>query len=448
MSEPHGHPFVRTPNLARLAAGGVVFDAAYCNSPLCVPSRASFMTGQHVHRIGAWDNGVPLPTDEPTWAHRLNAVGYDTALAGKMHFVGPDQRHGFKRRLVEDIHGEYHLAAPDWSKPVGPGGPRMRRRYEEPGPGESNHQLYDDEVARQSISYLAEPERKTQPWALVTSIITPHFPLIVRQPYFDQYFPRHADLPPARGVPLHPHNVRMRRHFAAEELSEAQIRRARAAYYGLVTFADERVGQVLDALAANGLIEDTLVAYVADHGEMNGEHGLWWKCTFYEGSARIPMIVSWPGRFSPGRRRAATSLLDLVQTVLELAEADRSGTEGTSLVGLLEGTTPDNDGLAIAEYTAHGTDRPARMVRRGRYKLNYYWNEPVELFDLEADPGEWCDLAASPEHAATRDELIAIALRDWDPADVDRRVRASQARRRIAVRGAPGPPHQEWAPTR
>jgi choline-sulfatase len=449
LSEPYGHPFVRTPNMRRLAERGVVFDNGYCNSPLCVPSRASFMTGKHVHRIGVWDNGIPLASDEPTWAHRLNAVGYDTALAGKMHFIGKDQRHGFRRRLVEDVHGEFNMNPPDWDRTVTPGR-QMRARFEEAGPGDSMHQQYDDEVTRQSVAYLAEPERKRRPWALVTSVITPHFPLIVRQQYYDDYYPAHADLPttasPEHLTRLHPQNQRLRRYFDCEDVPEEQVRRCRATYYGLIAYCDERIGQVLDALEANGLAEDTVVAYVADHGEMNGEHGMWWKCTFYEPSARIPFVVSWPKRFARGHRRHATSLVDLVATMLDLAGAESADTDGTSLTRLLEGSQPDGDGLAIAEYEAHGTDRPSRMVRRGRWKLNYYFREPSELFDLEADPDELNDLTGDPVHAAVRDELTAIALDGWDPAEIDRRVRESQRKRRILVAGDPGPPSHEWDP--
>ncbi len=105
VSSPYGHPFVRTPHMQRFADSAAVFENAYCNSPLCVPSRASFMTGKHLHRVQVWDNTVPLGSDQPTWAHRMNNAGYETCLAGKMHFIGPDQLHGFTRRIVPDIHG-------------------------------------------------------------------------------------------------------------------------------------------------------------------------------------------------------------------------------------------------------------------------------------------------------------------------------------------------------
>jgi choline-sulfatase len=449
VSEPYGHPFVRTPNMQRLADRGVVFENGYCNSPLCVPSRASFMTGKHLHRTGVWDNGVPLASDEPTWAHRLNAAGYDTALAGKMHFVGPDQRHGFKERLVEDIHGRFNMNPPDWRRD-GPGNARMRERFAEAGPGDSLHQRYDDEVARQSVAYLSDPVRRERPWALCASLITPHFPLLVRQRYWEMYYPEHADLPvvpPGHLERLHPQSQRLRRYFdCVDSVPEDEVRRCRAAYYGLVTYCDERIGEILDALDRSGLAEDTVVAYVADHGEMCGQHGMWWKCSFYEASARIPLVVSWPGQWAPGRRRAAASLLDVVRTVCELAGDDGGDLDGRSLVEELAGTMPDGDGLAIAEYEGHGTCTPGRMVRRGRYKLNYYLDEPPELYDLEADPHELDDLAGSPAHAGAREELTAIALRGWDPRAIRARVLESQARRRRLAAGEPGPPSPEWHP--
>lgn len=450
ISSPYGHPFVETPALQRLADGGAVFDAGYCNSPLCVPSRASFMTGKHLSRIGVWDNGVPLASDEPTWAHRLNARGYETALAGKMHFVGCDQRHGFARRLVEDIHGKGNMGAPDWSAGVRLGGPQMRQRVEEAGPGNTREQEYDDAVAESSITFLREPARHDRPWALCTSFITPHFPLIVRQPYFARYYPAHADLPvipPGEFARHHPQSARLRQHFATLDHPDAHIARARAAYYGLVTFCDERIGMVLDALETSGLAENTVVAYVADHGEMLGAHGMWWKCSFYEGSARIPFIFSWPRHIVPGSRFArATSLLDLVRTMLALAGDDAPDLDGTNLTPLLTGDEPDGDGLAIAEYEGHGTITPARMVRRGRYKLNYYFREPAELYDLETDPEECENLASHPSHAAVREELTAIALDGWDPEAITHRVMESQRKRQIIRRGAPLPAIEPESP--
>lgn len=453
VSSPYGHPFIQTPNLQRLADQGVVFENSYCNSPLCVPSRASFMTGRHLYQIGVWDNGVPLASDEPTWAHRLNALGYDTALSGKMHFVGPDQHHGFTERLLEDVHGSGRIAGPDWTVGVRDGGEKMRRRIEEAGPGDSNYQRYDEEAVARSIAYLQDPARRERPWALCASLITPHFPLVVRQSYFDQYYPVHADLP---SIPLghlatqHPAHQRLRLHFSTHGFTDEQIRRARAAYYGLITFFDTQLERLLDALEATGQVENTVVIYVADHGEMHGEHGMWWKCSFYEHSARIPTVISWPGHFQMGQRvPQVVSLIDVVRTIVELAGVtEGDGLDGDSLVPLLQGNAAGWKDLAFVEYEGHGTITPARMVRRGRYKLNYYHGEPPELYDLAEDPNELDNLAGRRDYRVLQEELTALVLADWNPIEIDRQVRESQRRRKILARGNPLPPPHEWTPER
>jgi choline-sulfatase len=451
VSSPWGHPFIRTPNIQRLADRGVVLENTYCNSPLCVPSRASFMTGKELHRIGVWDNDTSLSSNEPTWAHRLNREGYETALAGKMHFVGEDQRHGFQRRLVSDIHGKMMRTLVDWNSREGWATAGHRQRLEEAGPGDYLYQQYDDCVTARSVDYLAEPERKDGPWALCVGLITPHFPLIVREPYWNLYYPHHADLP---NIPeghlesLHPQNRRLREYFGLTDATAEQTRRGRAAYYGLVTFADEKIGMLLDAIERNGLAENTVVVYTSDHGESMGEHGLWWKCSFYDHSSRVPLIVSWPGRFGPGRRSAITSLVDLTRTVIDLAgcEANQADLDGRVLTPLLDGSEADGGGVAFSEYEAHGTDRPARMVRRGRHKLNYYHGEPVELFDLEADPGEFTNLAEDAAYAAVRDELTDLVLRGWDPVAVDRQARESQRLKRVVLTGSPHLDFGHWEP--
>jgi choline-sulfatase len=451
VSSPYGHPFVQTPNIQRLANRGVVFENGYCNSPLCVPSRASFMTGKYVHRVGVYDNFASLSSNEPTWAHRLNAAGYETALSGKMHFLGEDQQHGFQRRVLSDIHGKMMSATVDWNTKEGWSTPSHRQRFTEAGPGNYRYSQYDDAVTARAVQYLAEPERKANPWALCVGLITPHFPLIVRQKFWDMYYPRHADLPNIPEGHLdaqHPQNQRLREYFACDGLSEETIRRCRAAYYGLVTFADERIGMILDALERNGLDDNTLVAYVADHGEMNGDHGMWWKCTFYEGSSRVPFIVSWPKQIAPGRRERIVSLVDLTRTILEFAGCDvkEQDLDGVSLGGVLRGTEADGGGHAFSDYYAHGTDRAARMLRMGRYKLNYYHDEPLELFDLKTDPGEFVDLVNDPAHAAVRKQMLSLVMSDWDPVQIDRDARISQRLRRVVRDGSPHISFADWDP--
>lgn len=447
-SSPYGHRIVKSPNLDRLAARGVTFDAAYCPSPLCVPSRAAFMTGKNLHRVGAYDNGAPFPSDEATWAHMLRASGYEVVLDGKMHFLGPDNLHGFERQLARDQKGA--IQGSDWPDPFPRGfrdGATTRRWVEEAGPGKRNNLIFDDEVETAATTYLQEKQAATaaaaatggedKPWALCVSFLAPHFPLVVPEPYFSMYYPDNVDMPniPAGHVELqHPVHERGRLAYDLYNYTDEQIRRCRAAYYGLVTHLDERIGRLLDLVDHPSLRENTIVIYTSDHGEFIGEHGLWWKNDFYEQSARVPLIVSWPGQAKAGTRFAgAVSLLDVASTIAEMGSAPNPGDlDGDSLVEVLR----DPAGAAwkdeaYCEYYGHSTNRPQRMLRTGRWKLCYYYREPVELYDLETDPGEFNNLADRPEYAAVQDALTHRVLAGWDPVAVDAEVRRSHRNRQI-----------------
>jgi choline-sulfatase len=437
-SAPYGHPFVRTPHMAALAARGVTFEAAYCPSPLCVPSRAAFMTGKHLHRVGAYDNGAPFPSDEATWAHMLRAAGYEVMLDGKMHFIGPDSLHGFERQLARDQPGK--IAGSEWLDPFPKGfrdGATTRRWIEEAGPGKRNNLIFDDEVEAAALGYLGAKGPAAAPWALCVSFLAPHFPLVVPEPYFSMYYPEHADLPaipPGHLEGQHPAHERGRLAYDLYDYSEAQIRRCRAAYYGLVTHLDERIGRLLAAVDAAALREDTVVVYTSDHGELLGEHGLWWKNDFYEQSARVPLIVSWPGEGATGARfGGAVSLLDLARTLVELGGAPEPGDlDGHSLVPVLRDPAgaawPDE---AYCEYYGHSTNRAQRMLRSGRWKLNYYHGEPVELYDLQADPGEFENLAGREAYRPVEEALTRRVLSGWDPVAVEAAVRRSHRHRQI-----------------
>ena len=437
VSSTYGHSFVRTPAIQSLADGGVTFENAYCPSPLCVPSRSAFLTGLPVHAIGAWDNSCPLPVTEPTWAHRLNTAGYETTLCGRMSIGGPNQMHGFARRIHDEMRpGKLGSSLPDWDAPIRAHA-GTRERLETAGAGDTWQQQYDESVTDAAVAYLSDAARREGPWAAVVGWFLPHTPLTVRPDYFDQYFPAHADQPSAPCEPLdttYPQSRRLRTFLGAEGLSDEQIGQARAAYYGMVAFIDAQVDRVLTALESSGASENTLVVYTSDHGEMLGEHGLWWKSSFYEPSVRVPLIAAWPGRIRGGTRvDAPVSLLDLTRTIVEAAGADADGLVGDDLLD----PELDEDRAVFAEFEAHATDRPGRMVRRGRYKLNYYHGEPAELFDLSADPLETANLALDPNFADVRDTLIDQVLADWSPEEIDRRVRESQRRRRILFAGMP-----------
>ncbi len=451
-SGPYGHPLVQTPNLDRLAADGVVFQNAYCNSPLCTPSRMSFMTGRYVHHIGAWDNSMPIPSDAVTWAHRLRAIGYDAVLSGKQHFYGPDQLHGFQAQLARDLHAERHHPIFDWSAGIQEA-PQPWGALDRAGPGTTEEIEVDDQVEAAALDYLRDPARHRQPWALNVSFMAPHFPFVVPQRFWDLYPEAEVDMPtipPGHLDNQHPVYQRLRRMFGMADFSEELVRRGRVGYYGLITYLDEKIGRLLDALEETGQRENTLIAYFSDHGEMAGEHGMWRKSNFYEQSVRVPLQLAWPGRLPAGRRvNGVVSLVDLVATIVEAAGASSEGIDGDSLLALARGDTEDWKDEAFSEYLAHGVARPMAMLRRGQYKLNYSLDDPVELYDLVSDPGEFHDLGSDPAYQGIREELRNALLGYWDPVALERRVRRSQ-RDRMLIRAAEtggadeGSAQQQW----
>ena len=306
-SHAYGHPRIETPHMDALAAGGTLFQDAYCPSPLCVPSRAAFVSGKHVHRIGAYDNGAPFPSETVTFPHLLRGAGYEVVLDGKMHFVGPDTLHGFGAQLTRDAHRDPDsptITGREWSDPILRAGPAPGSASRAPARAGRRTWTSTTRWRRRPWSWMrarGAGGRRGDPWCLVAGFLAPHFPLIVPAPYFDRYYPDNVDLPafpPDHLAGQHPAHERVRRTFNLYDYTEEQIRVARAAYYGLVTYMDDKIGRLVGALRETGQLEDTLVVYTSDHGELAGDHGLWWKNSFYEQASRVPLILSWPG--APG----------------------------------------------------------------------------------------------------------------------------------------------------
>ena len=432
-SGPYGHPLVQTPNLDRLAENGITFTNAYCNSPLCMPSRMSFMTGKYIHHIGTWDNATPLASDEITWAHLLRNAGYDVVLAGKQHFGGMEQLHGFRAQLARDLHAERQHALTDWEN----GTPPAKHPWQglaQAGPGTTEEIEVDDLAETAALEYLRDTARKEQPWALNVSFIAPHFPLVVPQRFWHLYPLAEIDMPHIPEGHLenqHPVYQRMRRMFGCIDFPEELVRRGRAGYYGLITYLDEKIGRLLTALEETGQAENTVVIYTSDHGEMNGEHGMWRKSNFYEASARVPLQMRLPGHLQAGKRiDEVVSLVDLTATLVDLANAPQGRQmDGDSLMPLIQGTAPEWKNFAFSEYLAHGVARPMAMLRHGKYKFNYSLGDAPELYDISEDPGEFHNLADEPAYQAIREELEAQLLADWNPVEIERQVRESQKAR-------------------
>jgi choline-sulfatase len=433
----YGHKVVKTPNIDALAQSGVVFDNAYCASPLCSPSRASFMSGLLPSRTRVYDNAAEFAAAIPTFAHHLRALGYRTVLSGKMHFCGPDQLHGFEQRLTTDIYPADFGWTPDWDRPEErPSWYHNMSSVRQAGLAVRTNQLdYDDEVTFAAEREIFDKARgiDKRPLLLVASLTHPHDPYAITREFFDLYRGEDIDMPGPALPDFDPHSRRLRHVCAmdADALTEAQIRTARRAYYGEISYVDRNAGRLLKALEDGGLRDNTVVVVLADHGEMLGDKGLWYKMSFFENSARVPLIVSAPPRFAPRRIAAAASLLDVTPTLVELAggRAADLDVDGRSLLPHLQGgSAPDE---ILGEYLAEGAIAPIVMIRRGPWKFIHSPADPDQLYDLDADPGERNNLAGAPDHADVVATFRDEVARRWNLDALDAEVRASQRRRRI-----------------
>lgn len=458
----YGHPVVQTPHLDRLAAEGVRFDAAYSPCPVCAPARAAMMTGQHVSTIGAWDNAAPFGSDEPTIAHYLTRAGYDTVLSGKMHFIGPDQLHGFHRRFTTNVYPADFAWAP-----VRGAEHASERSHALQYVGEAIHvgrwsQFLsgDEETHFRAVEYLRAkaiardhdthspgipPESGEQPFFLCVSYHHPHEPFWPQQDLWDLYENAEIDVP---GFPDNLedtystldrwlnvyHGISKAPHLRDPE----SLRRVRRAYYALVTYVDRKVGELLRVLAETSYAENTVVVFCSDHGDMLGERGMVQKRTFYEWSSRVPLIVRLPDRAHAGTTRPEpASLIDLLPTLCDLAgvpESERLPVDGRSLLPLIEGGE-DGERQVFSEYHSQGSHAPCFMVRRDRYKYVYIHGHDAQLFDLHTDPGEWHNLAGDPAYTDVVADLRGRILAQFDPDAIERRVSAS-VRRRWLVKDA------------
>lgn len=430
----YGHDMVRTPNLDRLAERGARFTAAYTNSPICIPARAAFATGRHVHETRYWDNAMPYDGAVPSWGHRLQREGRRVEAIGKLHYRDADIDSGFDRQIepmhVMDGIGQVWGSVRDPLPPV-----RQAKMLNRIGPGESSYNRYDRQIAERAKAWLADAATRVddKPWVLYVGFVAPHFPLVVPREYYDLY--PLDDLPgrkldPAKGHVRHPWVQRMDDFQQIDRnLAPEDRLRAVAAYFGLCTYVDSLIGEVLETLEAAGLGETTRVVYTSDHGDNAGARGLWGKSNMYEESAGIPLILAGPDIAAGTVCDTPVSLLDAYPTILAatgLAPTDEEeDLPGRSWLDIAAAPY-DPDRVAFSEYHAAASPSGAFMVRRGTTKFIHYVGYRPELFDLAADPGETTDLAASDRHRPVVSEYRAILRRICDPERVDRRAKDDQ----------------------
>jgi choline-sulfatase len=433
---------VQMPNLMKLAEQAVVFDSAYCNSPLCAPSRFTLVSGRLPSKIGAYDNAADFPADVPTYAHYLRRLGYRTALSGKMHFCGPDQLHGYEERLTSDIYPADYGWAVNWDEPdVRASWYHNMSSVLQAGPCVRSNQLdFDEEVVFKARQYLYDHVRMSpdQPFCLTVSMTHPHDPYTIGREYWDRY--EGVDIPlPRQHIEQSeqdPHSQRILKVIDLwdKPLPEDKIRDARRAYFGACSYIDDNIGKLLKTLEECGLAEDTLIVFSGDHGDMLGERGLWYKMHWFEMSARVPLLVHAPKRFAAHRVSQSVSTLDLLPTLVELAGGQvEQGLEleGHSLLPHLQGKGGHDE--VLGEYMAEGTLSPLMMIRRGPWKFVYSEQDPLLLFDLDSDPLERQNLAESSEHRGILAGFIAEARERWDIPAIHAATLASQRRRRLVA---------------
>ena len=417
-SSPYGHQDVVTPNLQRLADSGTVYENAYCQSPLCLPSRSSFMSGRYVHETQTYSNcTVNLRSDLPSYGRVLAEQGVHTAYIGKVDVYDKGEDLGFSEMILpgdrgwpgDTNHGRTPLSIRKGSAGRADGfGPR-----EDPFGGD----LRRVDAAVEWLNHTAPG--LDRPWLLVVNTGKPHFAHYVTQELWDLYEGQ-GDLP-AHGRECasanHPYARDLRDHFETDHFSDEQIRGLRRGYLGCVTFVDRQVGRVMEALEESGLGGETNVVYTTDHGEMLGKFGMWWKCSLYEDSARVPLIARGPD-FGAGKRvNGPVQLLDLQAELFRIFHADRPEEwRGTPL----SDRAVDAEAVAFCEYHGHGTRSGAYMVRKDDWKLIYCMEAPHLLFNLREDPEELENVhKAFPDIA---DELEAELRRICDPEEENRRA--------------------------
>ncbi len=404
-----GNTVVRTPVLDRLARTGVVFQNAYTPSPICVPARQCMMAGQ-LPKTCACERWIDLSPRYHTFAREFSRYAYNTCCSGKLHHQGPDQMQGWRTRVAPDaeisdacvddpIEEEFARYRPA----PGTGKWSNQRELEQARPGDGPAQKFDRRAVRAALDYLeryfADPlylrPQSHRPLLFKLSLLQPHYPFFTDQKRFDYYLNRVSIY--REEACDHP-VLSLSQQGKPVDVTDDVIRRATAAYYGMIDTIDTYFGRIIDALESLGQnLDEWILVYTSDHGEMLGQHGIWEKTRFYEGSVRVPLIIRWPERFEGGRVvEQNVNLCDLFATLCDLAGlAIPDGLDSRSLVPLLRGDTSAWNNESVSQMGKHHL-----MIKQDHLKYQYYGEDiPEVLFDLANDPGETVNVAGLSEYA-------------------------------------------------
>jgi choline-sulfatase len=440
----YGGPVVQAPHLSALAERGVTFANSYCNNPVCGPSRGSMLTGRMSSSVGCYDNAGDFLASTPTLAHYLRHQDYRTCLSGKMHFTGADQLHGFEERVTTDIYPSDFGWTADWSQTDQPWAPsRMSlRSIVEAGLCERNLQIdYDEEVCYKAEQWLWDQARDDdeRPFMLWASFTHPHNPFVTTQEFWDLYEHDKINMPDVPFRPIEERDPWSKRYaytIRADEhnITEEHIRNARHAYYAMTSYFDSLVGRLLKVLEQTGTTDNTYVFVVADHGDMLGERGAWFKFQPWEWSIRVPMLAAGPGVKAGYVEEKGVSLLDLLPTFNDLvSDGDPMDTidemHGASLANMMHGDNSDREDDVRVEFLGESVYAPACILRRNGIKYVYCRNDPEMLFDMNKDPNETNNLAGHADYADIQAEMHKMVMERWDYDRIEREIAQSQRQR-------------------
>lgn len=457
-----GDPVVQTPNLDRLAARSVQFDTAICSSPCCTPSRMSLLTGKDIHHCSAWNNHWVIFPEHVTWPAHFASHGYRTCLVGKMHFGGADQMQGFQHRPYGDLrHGLGHQPDPIDLFPAYHGPTKV-------GVTDIPESLLQENITtRETLAYLLEHHDRepAAPWFCCASYSRPHSPYTAPGRYLRRYRGKvePIDLPDDFKQRLDPYSRRIYDGEPGRDLTPEESVRAREAYYACVDFVDDCIGELLDGLEKAGVLENTIVIYSSDHGDMIGQHGLWGKCVPYDGSIGVPLLISGPeaAGVRPGHHRVQhpISLMDLFPTTCRLAGIDvPEGLDGVDYSAVLaepDAPNPPRD-AAPSTYIPYAVraagawrlpdDQPAcamRTIRERDWKYVELEGAGPLLFDMKSDPREATNLADRPDQAHRCARMRGRVMDGFDWKTVRRQIDSDRQRLRQFASGVkPTTPNQ------
>ncbi|MDB9915935.1 sulfatase-like hydrolase/transferase, partial [Alphaproteobacteria bacterium] len=425
------------PHLDKLAEEGVFFENAYCNSPICVPSRAILATGRHNAEIGYWDNADPYDGKIPSWGHRAVEGNCDSVSIGKLHFLDDQAPTGFSQQInplnvvggIGDLLGLIRQELP-----VRKGAANYAKDV---GSGETSYSNYDKQITEDAQSWILNRKLSDKPWVLFVSFVCPHFPLIAPEEFYNMYPENEVPWPLLYNEDQrshHPYYKAMSKCMNYDDyFDEEKVRKATAAYFGLCTFLDNNIGKVLNTLKQSEFADNTNIIYTSDHGDALGMRGMWAKSTMFEESAGIPMILKGPDIPKSKKVKTPVSLIDIFPTVIDSLKL-KQNIEDNDLLGksLLKISYENNDyqRVVLSEYHAAASPVGAFMLRKGKFKYVYFAEgyDP-QLFNLEDDQYEQNDLANDKKHKEIIEEFYQDLLKICDPEEVNNRAKKEQQKK-------------------